>query len=753
MRLFRLLTGYLLMSWAFIAPGWVWSQSNSSDSLHALLKQSRPDSNRVRLLLALADSYQDDTKNESKSSLDTALLFARQAETLSRSLGFHHLITQSLIAKSKALLDARKRSPLEKKEAKSALEEVLKRHLSPQDRSQRAEVTYLIGHSFPTPDTVRLPYLRSALNLYETLGDRRKAARIYLEMGETLRLVGNVQEALRMYLTALTIQESIHDDEISFTLATLAGLYSRMGNYPTALKYAYRAHSLALKSGHNNQIANSLRFLSFIFEALGDEKQVISYLTRLLAIDLQRQNSQSIVRTRLTLSKSLLRQGRNRAALTQAQAAFRLIQAEVPGFRLDGLITLGECYVGLRNYTTAERYYFKVLAESDDLPGANIYLKLGSLNIGANHLTRASSYLNKALVLAQVNDAASELKRDILLELYHLDSVRNDDKAALAHFRQYTALSNSLFNETNSRQIAGLQIQFDVENKEKNIRLLQQQNAFQQSRLQQAQQRQISIIIGAFLLLLLLAVTYNRYRLRQRSNQLLQTQHAALQIQQEEIGHRNEELQRLLTEKERLLKEIHHRVKNNLQIVMSLLNSQASYLSDEGALSAIQESQHRVQAMALIHQKLYQSEGIARIPMSAYIQEVVTYLHESFDLPQPIGFDLQIEPIELDVTQAVPLGLIINEALTNALKYAFPAGRTGSVKIELREMGEEGYELVIADDGVGLPADYDPTRSRSLGMTLIRGFSEQLGGQLQISGQSGLRLRLLFHDEAYIDHP
>jgi two-component sensor histidine kinase len=298
------------------------------------------------------------------------------------------------------------------------------------------------------------------------------------------------------------------------------------------------------------------------------------------------------------------------------------------------------------------------------------------------------------------------------------------------------------------------------------------------------------------LLLLLLGVIYNRYRLKQRSNQLLeaqqqklQTQQQALQAQhqelqaqkdvlqaqQEEIHHKNEHLSQLLLEKdsllgqkdtlleekegllqdkdhllsgqERLLKEIHHRVKNNLQVVMSLLNSQADSLQDKAALSAIQESQHRVQAMALIHQKLYQSEGVARIPMQDYIEEVVAYLSDSYSLSQPVRFQLDVEPIELDVTQAVPLGLIINEVITNAFKYAFPDGRSGTVCLSLLRLAEATYQLTIADDGVGLPANYDPSQSRSLGMTLLHGFSGQLGGELTITSQAGLSINLVFEEE------
>jgi two-component sensor histidine kinase len=202
--------------------------------------------------------------------------------------------------------------------------------------------------------------------------------------------------------------------------------------------------------------------------------------------------------------------------------------------------------------------------------------------------------------------------------------------------------------------------------------------------------------------------------------------------------------ERLLKEKERLLKEIHHRVKNNLQIVMSLLNSQASSLKDQSALSAIQESQHRVQAMALIHQKLYQSEGIARIPMKAYIEEVVGFLSDSYSLSQSVKLDVEVEDIELDVTQAVPLGLIINEGITNAFKYAFPDGRSGKIFLSLHSLAEYTYQLSIADDGVGLPVDFDPSHSRSLGMTLLHGFSAQLDGELVLKNCSGLTINLVF---------
>jgi two-component sensor histidine kinase len=283
------------------------------------------------------------------------------------------------------------------------------------------------------------------------------------------------------------------------------------------------------------------------------------------------------------------------------------------------------------------------------------------------------------------------------------------------------------------------------------------------------------LIAGSALLLLGVAVVYHHYRLRQRTRRQLQAQQEALQAQQEalqsqrealrarqrQIGQQHEQLSQLLDEKdsllrqqeglagekERLLKEIHHRVRNNLQVVMSLLNSQAASLQDQAALSAIQESQHRVQAIALIHQKLYQAKGLTRIPMPAYLQEVLAYLTDAYRLAQAVRFYAEADDIELDVAQAVPLGLIINEALTNTLRYAFPGGRPGRVLVALQRLEECAYRLTVADDGVGLPAGYDPSRSRSLGMTLLHGFSAQLGGELRITGPPGLTLTLVFREE------
>ncbi|CAN5396630.1 hypothetical protein BH09BAC4_BH09BAC4_19200 [soil metagenome] len=468
----------------------------------------------------------------------------------------------------------------------------------------------------------------------------------------------------------------------------------------------------------------------------------IEYYQRSLAIS--HQQGEVVIHVGMTrrLVASLLQLNKPQSALT----LLKHIVAQGPPLN-DNKTSLyrsfGDCYMALKQYSLAERYYLQALRCSTLEPyswGRNIvWLQLSQFYVTTNQFARANHYLERLLNHPVPVYPIRDKLQTVWLQ-FKVDSAYGHQTSALQYYQRYKAINDSIFNQAKSQQIAELGIRYEMQNKERDqllkvnrIRLFTQQNYAQQT-------QRNSLLAGAALLLGLLGLGYSCYRMKHSHNRLLQAQ-------QEQIGQKSQDLQRLMEEKERLLKEIHHRVKNNLQIVMSLLNSQAASLTDQAALSAIKESQHRVQAMALIHQKLYHNEGIARIPMEAYILELITYLNESFALPQPIRFELVIDPIELDVTQAVPLGLIINEAITNALKYAFPAGREGKVLVKLSSIREGLYELVITHDGIGLPADFDPTQSRSLGMTLLHGFSEQLGGRLQISGQLGLHVRLLFHDE------
>lgn len=205
-----------------------------------------------------------------------------------------------------------------------------------------------------------------------------------------------------------------------------------------------------------------------------------------------------------------------------------------------------------------------------------------------------------------------------------------------------------------------------------------------------------------------------------------------------------EQLKGALKEKEVLLKEIHHRVKNNLAVISSLLNMQSKYIKDKKTLEIFRESQNRVKTMALIHTKLYQSSDLARIDFGDYLRKLSSDLLASYRLePDTVTLNLDLENIYLDVSVAIPCGLIINELLSNALKHAFPQGRKGEVRISLR-VEEETITLTVSDDGIGFPEGIDFRNTESLGLQLVTALVMQLGGEIDLKREAGTTFTISF---------
>lgn len=209
-----------------------------------------------------------------------------------------------------------------------------------------------------------------------------------------------------------------------------------------------------------------------------------------------------------------------------------------------------------------------------------------------------------------------------------------------------------------------------------------------------------------------------------------------------------EKIRASLREKEILLKEIHHRVKNNLQIISSLLNLQSAHIFDPRALEVFKEGQGRVRSMALIHEKLYQSEDLARVDFSEYISNLAAYLFRSYEVHAgAVRLSVEAEDVLLGVDTAIPCGLIINELVSNSLKHAFPDGGGGSINIRLRPAGAERLRLTVADDGVGLPEGFDVRRTGSLGLQLVNTLARQLGGEVEVGGGAGAEFSITFRRE------
>jgi two-component sensor histidine kinase len=267
-----------------------------------------------------------------------------------------------------------------------------------------------------------------------------------------------------------------------------------------------------------------------------------------------------------------------------------------------------------------------------------------------------------------------------------------------------------------------------------------------------------SVVAVCIMLAMITIVMYSWYGLMQHSNAVLLQQKYEIDQQNLEllllvrnksqlIGDKDElllEKDMLLKDKDLLLKEVNHRVKNNLQIAMSLLQSQSGYLQNKQAREAILEGQNRLQSIALIHEQLSHTDNAAEIDLVAYITELVHCLDFSINKGSyKVKISFAIDAIIMEVSQVIPIGIILNEAVTNALKYAFPGDSTGEILITLKEIAQE-VEICISDNGVGLPQDFTLNSASSLGMTLMQGLADQLEGTFNVSNNKGVTIQIIF---------
>jgi two-component sensor histidine kinase/CheY-like chemotaxis protein len=206
-----------------------------------------------------------------------------------------------------------------------------------------------------------------------------------------------------------------------------------------------------------------------------------------------------------------------------------------------------------------------------------------------------------------------------------------------------------------------------------------------------------------------------------------------------------EALRQNLVEKEILIKEIHHRVKNNLQIICSLINLQAKRIQDQKTLEGLRDCRERVKAMALVHEKLYHAKDLAHIDFADYVQDLASGLLRSYvDDSKPIQLIMDAEKIFLGVDQAIPCGLIMDELVSNSLKHAFPSKGPGEIRVMLKRQEEKKVLLSVADNGVGFPQDKDFRNTTSLGLQLVCSLAKQLEGTIELRSGRGTEFKLTF---------
>jgi two-component system, sensor histidine kinase PdtaS len=394
---------------------------------------------------------------------------------------------------------------------------------------------------------------------------------------------------------------------------------------------------------------------------------------------------------------------------------------------------IGECYENLHRSQLADNYYTKLIELANNNPLVDpygeltgTYLLIAKYYVSQHDLPKARLFLEQANKKEKNDPETSALKYSLLFEI---DSSEGYYKSALQNHIKYKLYYDSWTSIDQRKKMDELTIKYAAEKKDQDIKLLKQQGIVQQTELKQNKLTRNIMVAGTLLLLIIVGLLFSQFKLKQRTNAAMNKKNLALQ--------------HLVSEKEWLLKEVHHRVKNNLHTVISLLESQAAYLEND-ALKAIENSQHRIYAMSLIHQKLYQTEDVKTIDMSVYLPEFIRYLDESFDTHYRIKFQLNIEVINLGVSQAIPIALIINESVTNSIKYAFPQNRKGIIEITMHKNADQ-IALIIADNGIGIDESLLNAPSKSLGLKLMKGLSGDINALIDIKNENGTKIKIVFN--------
>jgi two-component sensor histidine kinase len=709
-----------------------------ADSLLNLLTVSRTNKDRIDIFFTLAQFHLFKA-GEDKMDLDSAKNYIDQAKVLNSKLrsadadGFCVLL-ESLLSREKAQI----------KEGKALAEKAVSMLEKGKNKYYLGKAYFALSDYYDYTSTeqlnekIRLTEL--AYNSFKQSGHIERQAFTLTFMADLYQLNDEFTKAREKLDTALILYKSIKHEKLQSVYALYASIYYNENLFKQALNYSLMALKNATSTGDTTiticQINNRIGIT--LIQLKEPEKAIEHFLVALKIAGKYNDNNSGLILMLNTVHTYIELKKPEKALNFMKVFPEKLLLPKTEADYIYTTLCYLLIYTELKRYDEAQVYANEMLQliklqepESSDM--SNFYTSLAKYYLDSRQYMHAGIYVSKSDSSTRKSGGVSRRKVAFQLK-FRLDTALHHYKSAIANLLEYEKMKDSIFNETNNKQIKQLEIEYETEKNKNEITGLNQKNQAQQNRLDREKLIGNFTIAGLVLLTIIIGLLYRQYRLKQQSSKV--------------ILHKNKQLQHLLTEKEWLVKEIHHRVKNNFHIVASLLEIQSSYLKNKEALSAIKQSQDRIHSMSIIHQKLYQSETLSTIHMPEYIYELVEYLRESYGIRENIRFELNIEKIELNHASAITLGLILNEAITNAIKYAFTGNEEGKISISLSHISDSQISLIIADNGRGLPIDFDSKIGASMGMELLQGLTDDLGGNFSIETKQGTQIKIIFQDSS-----
>ncbi len=514
--------------------------------------------------------------------------------------------------------------------------------------------------------------------------------------------------------------EKLKENERWLLYTNLGYVFERRGDLGTAFEMATKTLQLGEKYDNQKAIAMAYSDLSNLFWKQG--KFQVGYEYGLESIKI----FEKIGLNDLDYNFTLYVIGNNLVALKKYDEALSCFKRSIKmgeqyGFYnnlSDNYIALAELYSLKGEFDKGEEAGLKAVKYAELLENnfmlIRSYLVLGKINNEAQHYKHAISFLEKSIEIVSDNFKDKYFLSLVYFELSKAYEGNSQYSKALKASRQYDSLKQTVFSVEADQRIATLQTQMDVDQKENRI-------IIQEAKLNQQKILQIFILTLTGLMVVFLFISYKNIAKKKKYSRLLEKQNL---------------------EKEYLLKEIHHRVKNNLETISSLLSLQTAKIENKELQIIMEETQNRVHSIGLIHQKLYQGNDIKSIEMRDFFTNLAKYIIDTFNASDRIDFRCDMEQIALDVDRAIPIGLIVNELLSNSIKYAFPEGRKGKINVSLSEK-EDHLLLHVSDDGIGM-SENPKIQGSGFGNQLIGLLTRQLEGKMTLIADSGTEINFEF---------
>jgi two-component system, sensor histidine kinase PdtaS len=580
---------------------------------------------------------------------------------------------------------------------------------------------------------IRIAFSKELLSRKDLLSNDNQKAMAYLTVAENLRYFGDdIPQSKTLYEESIKLFSKTNNlSKKAEALAKLGVYYQNIDEDSVAIKLYTESLQLAEKIKDPARILPPYRGFVFLFTKMGLYDKAISYGLEGIRRSEQFNDQISVAFISNNLGNAFLQKGDYQQAVLYYKKALSINKDAENIIRNSS--NIGNAYLFLNKTDSATKYLD--LAESllpkVEIPRVNIFAfsYLAKLRNVQNRHKEAVFYGQNAIKYAnkfQLESIADVAYESLVISYKKL----NKPDSALWALENYWKIKQRFLEKSRNKTVAEVEQQFQQYKKENEIAILKKDQEIGNTEKNAA-------IIVALLLALLAGLFYNRFRLKKGVSETLEAKNIEIEKQKELI-------QISLAEKETLLREIHHRVKNNLQIISSLLNFQSESIEDTSVLSSIKDGQTRIQAMSLIHQNLYQSENINQVNIENYIKELVGYLASMYSgNAKNVAVKVMANNIFYEIETAIPLGLIVNELVSNAFKYAFDKEK-GEIFIEIQNKKSGENLLLVKDNGKGLSHDFNLEKNTSLGLKLVKILSKQLRGKVNYRNENGAVFEVTF---------